>query len=256
MWETQIVWLRLAQRYQPSLRGPRRGPIRVADPFKRCKPQWGAGEHGTARNVLPCACGRRGGPRPAPVLPPAGMGHGHGCCGTIYDADHQSGSDGGSGGNSNPVSRQFRPHYWVVTLDDLHEGRMVFWESLTGQQYNVSVDSHLRVAAQNVAASGDAHPGQHHPFREIFSLFRHDAFLLNIQRFSLLSSKALENKTVFTPVAAIFNLNDARSWLSSFQGCLGRFPAAPPGLGPVPSDARSFQANAIRCPRGEAGVAA
>jgi centrosomal protein CEP76 len=166
------------------------------------------------------------------------------CYGTIYDADHQGNGGADGAGNSNPVSRQFRPHYWVATLDDLHEGRMVFWESLTGQQYNVSVDSHLRVAPQNVAASGDAHPGEGHPFREIYSMFRHDAFLLNLQRFSLLSAQALENKTVFTPVAAIFNLNDSRAWLpfpfkDDKEVSLLRHPGSELYL----SDARSFQEN-------------
>ena len=47
----------------------------------------------------------------------------------------------------------FRPHYWVVTLDDLHDGRLVFWESLTGQQYNVHVDKHLKIGA-NLEFSG------------------------------------------------------------------------------------------------------
>ena len=164
------------------------------------------------------------------------------CYGTIYDADHQSETDGGTA--SNPVSRQFRPHYWVVTLDDLHEGRLVFWESLTGQQYNVSVDSHLRVAGHNTAAAGDAHPGRHHPFREVFSLFRHDAFVLNIQRFSLVSAKALESKTVFAPVAAIFNLNDTRAWLPfPFKDDKEVGLLRHPGSELYLSDARSYQEN-------------
>lgn len=50
-------------------------------------------------------------------------------------------------------------------------------------------------------------------------MFRHDAFVLNTQRFSLLSSKAMDAKTAFAPVAASFNLNESRAWLQfPFKG--------------------------------------
>jgi hypothetical protein len=133
------------------------------------------------------------------------------CYGTIYDTAHTPET-------ANKKTRvgsvlHFRPHYWVVTLDDLHEGRLVFWESLTGQQYNVAVDGALKICADNTV--GDPN----HPFREIYSMFRHDAFVLNTQRFSLLSSKAMDAKTAFAPVAASFNLNESRAWLQfPFKG--------------------------------------
>ena len=133
------------------------------------------------------------------------------CYGTIYDTTHTPET-------ANKKTRvnsllHFRPHYWVVTLDDLHEGRLVFWESLTGQQYNVGVDGSLKICADNTV--GDPN----HPFREIYSMFRHDAFVLNTQRFSLLSSKAMDAKTAFAPVAASFNLNESRAWLQfPFKG--------------------------------------
>lgn len=104
------------------------------------------------------------------------------CYGTIYDTTSAgAAADGGSSGrNSDNAHASYRPHYWVVTLDDLHDGRLVFWESLTGQQYNVHVDRHLKIAGSGLGSGGDEHP-----FREVFTLFRHDAFLLNTQRFSI-----------------------------------------------------------------------
>jgi centrosomal protein CEP76 len=127
------------------------------------------------------------------------------CYGTIYDMD---GGAAGKKGNHT----MFRPHYWVVTLDDLHEGRLVFWESLTGQQYNVTVDRNLKVTNSQ---DGD----DEHPFREVFALFRHDAFLLNTQRFAIVSPAAIESESTLHAVACNFNLNDSRTWLQfPFQG--------------------------------------
>ncbi len=131
------------------------------------------------------------------------------CYGTIYD----TGAD--SGNREKDKDKQhtaFRPHYWVVTLDELHEGRLVFWESLTGQQYNVAVDSHLKITA---AVSGM----DDHPFREVYALFRHDAFLVNTQRFAIVAAHAIESEGTLSAVACNFNLNDSRAWLQfPFKG--------------------------------------
>ncbi len=128
--------------------------------------------------------------------------------GTIYDTD-------GAAKKEHKGQSMFRPHYWVVTLDDLHDGRLVFWESLTGQQYNVHVDRHLKITS-GIGASGS---GDEHPFREVFTLFRHDAFLLNTQRFAIVSPHAIESESTLNAVACTFNLNDSRSWLQfPFKG--------------------------------------
>ena len=128
------------------------------------------------------------------------------CYGTIYD----TGSNAKVNESQKPSS--FRPHYWVVTMDDLHAGRLVFWESLTGQQYNVAVDTHLRI-------SGHAAGMDEHPFREVFALFRHDAFLLNTQRFAIVAPNAIDSESTMNAVACTFNLNDSKAWLQfPFKG--------------------------------------
>jgi len=129
------------------------------------------------------------------------------CYGTIYD------TSGGSGAEKEKDRQtSFRPHYWVVTLDDMSEGRLVFWESLTGQQYNVAVDTHLKIVG-NVAGMDE------HPFREVYTLFRHDAFLLNTQRFAIVAPNAIESESTMHAVACSFNLNDSKAWLQfPFKG--------------------------------------
>ena len=112
------------------------------------------------------------------------------CYGTIMMLTPER-HDGGMA--SNPVSRR-SGRITGSDPDDLHEGRLVFWESLTGQQYNVLWTA-PRIAAPVLLLRRC--PPRPPPFREVFSLFRHDAFVLNIQRFALVSAKALENKTVF-----------------------------------------------------------
>ena len=100
----------------------------------------------------------------------------------------------------------FRQHYWVVTLDDVSEGRVVFWESLTGQQYNVPVDARGRVGTV-AAGVGEV---VSHPFRDVYSLFRHDAFLVNIQTLCSVASQP----TSGTPAnaAACFDVSNAKCW--------------------------------------------
>ena len=129
------------------------------------------------------------------------------CYGTIYDTSGGNGTE-----KENERQTSFRPHYWVVTLDDLRDGRLVFWESLTGQQYNVAVDTHLKIVG-NVGGMDD------HPFREVYALFRHDAFLLNTQRFAIVAPNAIESESTLHAVACNFNLNDSKAWLQfPFKG--------------------------------------
>ena len=50
-------------------------------------------------------------------------------------------------------------------------------------------------------------------------MFRHDAFLLNTQRFSIVAPHAVESEASLHAVAANFNLNDGRAWLQfPFKG--------------------------------------
>jgi hypothetical protein len=44
---------------------------------------------------------------------------------------------------SKDVEDAHKPHCWVVTLDAIHEHRIVFWEALTGQQYEVLLDAQM-----------------------------------------------------------------------------------------------------------------
>eukprot|EP00606_Chrysophyceae_sp_TOSAG23-5_P001494 GSChrysophyteH2.ASY1.ANO1.1.1 assembled CDS len=80
------------------------------------------------------------------------------CYGTIYDSDSTNTSNTDGSAKSTV--------------------QVVFWESLTGQQYNVNVDKHLKITIGDEINGGS----NDHPFREIFTLFRHDAFLLNTQQ--------------------------------------------------------------------------
>jgi len=115
------------------------------------------------------------------------------CSGTIYEP---------TGGSTN-----FRQHYWVVTLDDVAEGRVVFWESLTGQQYNLPVDAKYRVGtAGSALATGEGN----HPFKDVFSLFRHDAFMVNIQ--SLCSVASQMGSGTPASAAACFDLGNNKCW--------------------------------------------
>jgi len=115
------------------------------------------------------------------------------CYGSIYEPS-------GTGGSSS------RQHYWVVTLDDVADGRVVFWESLTGQQYNLPVDVRGRVGTTPSGVGGEAP----HPFKDVYSLFRHDAFLVNVQS---LSSVASQPGAATPPsAAACFDINNAKCW--------------------------------------------
>jgi hypothetical protein len=93
-----------------------------------------------------------------------------------------------------------KPHCWVVTLDRMSDHKVVFWESLTGQQYDIELDNTKKgkfVKAAEVPATPHgsgvnttlAHKAMiaskmhdKHPYVEIFALFRHDEYLLNLQR--------------------------------------------------------------------------
>lgn len=116
------------------------------------------------------------------------------CYGSIYEPGGQS---------------AFRQHYWVVTLDDVHDGRVVFWESLTSQQYNLAVDGKGRVST-GTGSSISAEPV--HPFKDVYSLFRHDAFLVNVQQFASVAATSAANSTP-AAAACCFDLTNAKAWV-------------------------------------------
>jgi hypothetical protein len=88
---------------------------------------------------------------------------------------------GGAGGGTGHRSYCI-PHYWVATFDGVEDGAVLFWEALTGQQYEVPVDKNRRILLEEGTPR--------HPFRFLFSLFRHDRFLLSVERAPALSLSA------------------------------------------------------------------
>jgi centrosomal protein CEP76 len=106
---------------------------------------------------------------------------------------------------STPGSNIKRPHMWVVTLDSISDGKVIFWECLTGQKYNISIDTKYK--EKNVILFGAT--DDQHPFLELHSIFRNDVFLLNTQRSPLLS---MVDNNITTGVS--FDLNDESSWMS------------------------------------------
>jgi hypothetical protein len=127
-----------------------------------------------------------------------------------------------------------KPHCWVVTLDRLSDHRVVFWESLTGQQYDIELDAtrkgrfikcaelpiNTTTSAHGAVVSSKSH--DKHPFIEIFALFRHDEYLLNIQRDpcvsaingnSVLRSTAETSRLAGVVQSASFDILDHKYWV-------------------------------------------
>lgn len=115
------------------------------------------------------------------------------CYGSIYEPTAPGGS-----------TSSFRQHYWVATLDDVSDGRVVFWESLTGQQYNLPVDIKGRVGTQSSTEPS-------HPFKDVYSLFRHDTFMLNVQSVSSVASQ--NGSAIPASAAACLDLSNSKCWI-------------------------------------------
>ncbi len=126
-------------------------------------------------------------------------------------------------------------HYWVVTLDELdvasdtaaasaagtnnEHACVVCWEPLTGQQFRLPVKSRKQffTTLNNVSLLvGDDIRKRKHPFRFIYSLFRHDSFLLNIQQHPEISYDADSG----TPMAS-FDITNARFWAKLSNTVMG-----------------------------------
>ena len=107
-----------------------------------------------------------------------------------------------------------RPHMWVVTMDSLSEGKVIFWEALTGQQYDINID--ISRKGKFVISPSTLTPSaklSRHPFLELHALFRNDVFLLNVQRNPLLYCP---DDSVTGTLGVSMNLKDSTCW-SSFS---------------------------------------
>lgn len=102
----------------------------------------------------------------------------------------------------------------------LEHSHVTFWEPLTGQQFRIDVSGKKKfysVLSKDKRRLIHSSPqsdinvrGQmslNHPFQSIYALFRHDRFLLNIQKNPLVSSEVDSN----SPVAS-FDLWNERFW--------------------------------------------
>jgi centrosomal protein CEP76 len=88
------------------------------------------------------------------------------------------------------------PHTWVVTIDSPGAAsRVVFWETITGQQYVI----HDSANASSVNT---------HHYRELHALFRHDRYYLNMQRVPALAAREGASKDAVVS----FNLSDQQVW--------------------------------------------
>ena len=90
------------------------------------------------------------------------------------------------------------PHTWVVTIDiaDMPgvPAAVLFWEPITGQQYLIQ-DS-----ITPTSTSTTPRLINHHHYREIHAVFRHDRYYLNIQRSPILAKS--NPPSIFTDNAA------------------------------------------------------
>ena len=109
------------------------------------------------------------------------------------------------GSNSNSSTR---PHMWVVTFDTLSEGKIICWEALTGQQYDLEIDLKRRGKFVNLVNALDK--SKSHPFLQVHALFRSDTFLLNVQKSPTLN---VVDGSVLVGGAS-FSIKDSSNWLS------------------------------------------
>lgn len=117
-------------------------------------------------------------------------------------------------------------HVWVVTMDATSDGYLVFWETLTGQQYKVKVETDRK---NKFLLSKNNNDINTHPFTNIYAMFRHDAFLLNVQRSTLL---AINEESISHPTLN-FNITNSTYWLpfqlknlNTHPGCKLRIPSS------------------------------
>lgn len=140
-------------------------------------------------------------------------------------------------GNDDDALPSSHFHYWVVTLDGLKHNSKInesnksktklgvqsdlyvtFWEPLTGQQYNIPCNnkshyhtvirrSHKKVVNSDGTINDLSIGNQRYPFRYIYTLFRHDNYLINLQQ----SPNVSDDVDNSTPMAS-FDVSNERFW--------------------------------------------
>lgn len=119
-------------------------------------------------------------------------------------------------------------HVWVVTMDAASDGHVIFWETLTGQQYKVKIETDKKNKFLMSKSNTDKN---NHPFSNIYAMFRHDMFLLNVQRNTSLVIN--EESTSNHSHNLNFNLMNTNYWLpfqlknlNTHPGCKLRIPSS------------------------------
>ena len=96
---------------------------------------------------------------------------------------------------------------------------IIFWESLTGQQFNIPVlQSRPFSVSYGTGRKDDLHAHDSsslfptHPFNHIYAMFRHDRMAINLQTRPGLSSATSLNDGSNIDNRACFDLTDSRYW--------------------------------------------
>lgn len=148
-------------------------------------------------------------------------------------------------------------HVWVVTMDAASDGHIVFWETLTGQQYTVKIETDRKNKFLMSKSNTDKN---NHPFSNIYAMFRHDMFLLNVQR----NTSLVVNEESISNPTLNFNLMSTNFWLpfqlknlNTHPGCRLRIPSSVMNASTtknVELNVESLIKNAIKSWRAEAGL--
>ena len=94
---------------------------------------------------------------------------------------------------------------------------IIFWESLTGQQFNIPVLPSRPFPVCHGMGRKEDHPHAHdssssHPFNHIYAMFRHDRIAINLQTRPGLSSVTSLNDDSNMDSRACFDLSDSKYW--------------------------------------------
>jgi hypothetical protein len=107
-------------------------------------------------------------------------------------------------------------HAWVATIDpsdDKAHPNVTFWESLTGAQYDLP-----NIFSLNDVDDPDYARRSSHHFHELHVLFRHNRFLLNIQREARVPGA--KDAHALSQATTSFELSNREKWQSLAAGSL------------------------------------
>jgi hypothetical protein len=148
-------------------------------------------------------------------------------------------------------------HVWVVTMDAASDGYVIFWETLTGQQYKVKIETDRKNKFLMSRSNTDKN---NHPFSNIYAMFRHDTFLLNVQR----NTSLVVNEESISNPTLTFNLTNTNHWLpfqlknlNTHPGCKVHIPSSVMNASStrnVELNVENLIKNAIKSWRTEAGL--